>query len=158
EDLTLGACAHLMSAGVDGITLVTRDGALGYPELAPFDRIVLTVGSWDIQPAWWDQLAPGGRLLLPLSVYGSQLSVALDLLVGIAPTEPPRLVSASVRSCAFVRLRGRGAGPEPSLSVADGLALQAGDERLVDVERVLRLLDHPGERRPTPVRLGAIDL
>src|SRR5262249_2794755 len=47
EDLTLGACAHLMAAGVDGVTLAIRDGALGYPELAPFDRIVLTVGSWD---------------------------------------------------------------------------------------------------------------
>ncbi|MGI8814799.1 MAG: methyltransferase, FxLD system [Pseudonocardia sp.] len=155
DDLTLGAAEHLAAAGVAaGVTLATRDGALGYPELAPYDRIVLTVGSWDVQPAWWRQLAPGGRLLLPLSVRGSQLSVALDLLE--RPT--PLLHSASVRSCAFVRLRGRGAGPEPSRTIADGLAVQAADDRALDTAALLRLLDEPGPRRPTPVRLRTIDL
>jgi protein-L-isoaspartate(D-aspartate) O-methyltransferase len=160
DDLTQGAAAHLREsghlreAGGGGITLATRDGALGYPELAPYDRIVLTVGSWDIQPAWWRQLVPGGRLLLPLSVHGSQLSVALDLLDGPVP----RLDSASVRSCAFVRLRGQGAGPDPSRVIADGLAVQAAAGDLWDVEKLLRLLDQPEPTRHTGVRLRAIDL
>src|SRR5581483_1556025 len=131
EDLTETAAAHLGEAGADvrvvaggtelggavgagatagaaPITLATRDGALGYEELALYDRIVLTVGSWDIQPEWWRQLAPGGRLLLPLSVRGSHLSVAFDLVEGPGAV----LRSVSVGSCAFVRFRGRGVGPE----------------------------------------------
>lgn len=172
DDLTESAAAHLVAAGaavcLEGlplpgvtadpraapITLATRDGALGYEELAPYDRIVLTVGSWDIQPAWWRQLAPGGRLLLPLSVRGSHLSVAFDLLGGPGAV----LESVSVRSCAFVRLRGRGVGPEPTRAVADGLTVQAGDGRELDIEQLVRMFDEPGPDRPTSVRLSMIDL
>src|SRR5882724_5486560 len=125
-DLVRGAEEHLLAAGSFSVRLVTGDGALGYPEGAPFDRIVLTVGSWDIQPAWW-------RQLLPLSVRGSQLAVALDLVAG----PPPGLHSVSVRSCAFVRLRGTGAGPDSSRALGrDGLAVQTADERPVDPRAV----------------------
>jgi protein-L-isoaspartate(D-aspartate) O-methyltransferase len=155
QDLGDGAARHLASAGITGVTLVTRDGAFGYPEAAPYDRIVLTVGSWDIQPAWWRQLVPGGRLLLPLSVRGSQLSIALDLL----PGPPPCLQGDSVRSCAFVRLRGQGADPEGSRPLGpEGLAIHAVDHRELDAERVGGLLAEPGAERLSPVRLAAVDL
>src|SRR5690242_20229998 len=78
-DLVEGAARHLADAGVDGVELVCGDGALGHPPGAPYDRIVLTVGSGDVRPEWVAQLAPGGRLLLPLGLRGTQLSVALDL-------------------------------------------------------------------------------
>ena len=160
EDLTEGAAAHLADCGdrpgpgAAAITLATCDGALGYEELAPYDRIVLTVGSWDIQPAWWGQLAPGGRLLLPLSVRGSHLSVAFDLVEGPGAV----LRSVSVRSCAFVRLRGRGVGPEPTRAVADGLTVQARDGRELDMESLARMFDEPWPERPTPTRLSVVDL
>jgi protein-L-isoaspartate(D-aspartate) O-methyltransferase len=151
DDLVSSARDHLRAAGTGAVTLAARDGALGYPELAPYDRIMLTVGSWDVQPAWWRQLAPGGRLLLPLSVHGSQLSVALDLVDG----PEPRLRSVSVRSCAFVRLRGAGAGPEPSRLVDDDLAVQVADGWCGELPR---LFDRPGPDRAVPLRLRAIDL
>jgi protein-L-isoaspartate(D-aspartate) O-methyltransferase len=154
DDLTRSAAAHLAEAGAAPITLVTRDGALGYEELAPYDRIVLTVGSWDIQPAWWRQLAPGGRLLLPLSVRGSHLSVALDLLEGEAAV----LGSVSVRSCAFVRLRGRGVGPEPARAVGDGLTVQAADGRELDTGLLERMFGEAGPALPAPTRLSVVDL
>src|SRR4030081_2626179 len=66
EDLIARAAVHLAEAGVSGVELVAADGALGYPTGAPYDRIVLTVGSSDIRPEWVAQLGPGGRLLLPL--------------------------------------------------------------------------------------------
>jgi protein-L-isoaspartate(D-aspartate) O-methyltransferase len=156
DDLVSGAAEHLAAAGYPRVVLATRDGAHGYAEYAPYDRIVLTVGSWDIQPAWWQQLAPGGRLLLPLTVRGSQLSVAMDLVAGPAP----HLVSVSVRGCAFVRLRGAGAGPETSLPVGlEGLAVQAAEDRELDSAELRALLTTPpGADRPTPVRLSAVDL
>ena len=51
-DLVDGAARHLAAAGVDGVELVCADGARGYPPAAPYDRIVLTVGSGDVRPEW----------------------------------------------------------------------------------------------------------
>lgn len=114
DDLVAGARANLDTAGFDGVEVVAGDGALGYPPGAPYDRIELTVGSTGVRPEWVAQLAPGGRLLLPLTVRGSQLSVAF------VHTAPGRLRSSSVRSCAFVRLRGEGADQGAEVSLPDG--------------------------------------
>jgi protein-L-isoaspartate(D-aspartate) O-methyltransferase len=154
EELVDRAAGHLESAGVDGVELVVADGAEGYPSGAPYDRIVLTVGSDDVLPAWVAQLAPGGRLLLPLAVRGSQLSVALDLGVdGVLRCD-------SVRSCAFIRLRGTAASAETS-RIVDGLgvALQTPDDAPEpDLAAAARALADPGEQRTAPVRLGAVDV
>ena len=49
------------------------------PDDTPHDRIILTTGAWGITPAWPEQLKPGGRLLLPLSIRrGRQGIVAFD--------------------------------------------------------------------------------
>ncbi|MBN9738359.1 protein-L-isoaspartate(D-aspartate) O-methyltransferase [Pseudonocardia sp. P1] len=156
DDLVADTRAHLAAAGLDRVEAVTADGAGGYPPSAPYDRIELTVGSTGVRPEWVAQLAPEGRLLLPLTVRGSQLSVAF------AHTGPGRLVSTSVRSCAFVRLRGAGADPgadaelsgggwtvQPSCRSGDG----AADPRVLE-----RVLDEPGEDRPAPVRCTVSDL
>jgi protein-L-isoaspartate(D-aspartate) O-methyltransferase len=52
--------------GFDAMTVRCIDGALGAPDRAPFDRVVATVGCADLSPAWTDQLAPGGEMLVPL--------------------------------------------------------------------------------------------
>src|SRR2546423_13102029 len=72
DDIVDGARAHLDAAGLSRVRVVLGDGGLGYPADAPYDRIILTVGAWDVAPAWWAQLRPGGRLVLPLTVGGSQ--------------------------------------------------------------------------------------
>jgi protein-L-isoaspartate(D-aspartate) O-methyltransferase len=155
RDLVEGAGRNLAAAGVLGVVLHTGDGALGYPAGAPYDRIVLTVGSWDIQPAWWSQLVPGGRLLLPLSVGGSQLSVALDLMAG----RQAYLLASSVRCCAFVRLRGQGAVSEAGLPLGpDGIALQPARGTDVDVASVGRLFAERGRDWSSSVRLSGVDL
>ena len=107
---------------MSGVELVCADGALGHPPGAPYDRIVLTVGSGDVRPEWIAQLAPGGRLLLPLALRGTQLSVALDL------GDDGMLRSASVHRCAFVRLRGVGATAETGTAV-DGVSVLPADGR-----------------------------
>ena len=52
--------ASLAAAGYDQVTVLCADGGYGDPADAPFDRIIVTAGAWDIAPAWLDQLAPGG--------------------------------------------------------------------------------------------------
>ncbi|MER7679081.1 methyltransferase, FxLD system [Streptomyces sp. NPDC096934] len=71
QDLVAGASKHLAEAGVDNATVVMADGAAGLPEHAPYDRIIFTVGAGDVPVKILDQLAPGGRLVLPMRIRGS---------------------------------------------------------------------------------------
>jgi protein-L-isoaspartate(D-aspartate) O-methyltransferase len=154
EELVERAAGHLASAGVEGVELVAADGALGHPPGAPYDRIVLTVGSDDVRPEWVAQLAPGGRLLLPLAVRGSQLSIALDLGADHV------LRSASVRSCAFIRLRGEGASTDV-IEHLDGVGLAlnvAEDAPGPAAAAVTAALAQPGELVVSAVQLGAVDV
>ena len=147
-DITDDARTHLHAAGFDRVVVLTRDGALGAQEFAPFDRIILTVGTWDVAPAWRDQLAPGGRLLLPLWLRGAQRTVAFERVDG-------HLASVSVSSCAFMRLRGPFAGPEGFVPLAGqrgsgerALDLSVEDRAAVDASQVRRWLDQPGPDLP----------
>ena len=56
----------LVSLGYGDINLRVGDGYLGWPEAAPFDRIVVTAAPPEIPRALLDQLAPGGRLVAPV--------------------------------------------------------------------------------------------
>jgi protein-L-isoaspartate(D-aspartate) O-methyltransferase len=71
DDLVDGARAHLEHAGIDNVTVLLGDGALGHPDGAPYDRIVATVGAHGIPNAWLDQLADGGHLVVPMRLRGS---------------------------------------------------------------------------------------
>ncbi len=57
----------LMAAGITDVEIVTGDGVLGHPALAPYDRIIATASTSDIPRAWLEQLREGGRLLVPLA-------------------------------------------------------------------------------------------
>ena len=52
--------------GLANVRLRTGDGARGWPEEAPFDRVIVTAAAEQVPPALLDQLAPGGRMLLPV--------------------------------------------------------------------------------------------
>jgi protein-L-isoaspartate(D-aspartate) O-methyltransferase len=114
-----GARAHLDAAGFGRVSVVQADGALGWPAAAPYDRIIATVGAWDIMPAWAGQLAAGGRLVLPLS-----LGPALQYSVAFQPAGG-HLASVSVLPCGFMRLRGPSAGPETAVRVPGQAGLPA---------------------------------
>src|SRR5262249_27355576 len=147
-DLVDGARAHLAAAGFERVRVVLGDGGLGYPDGAPYDRIILTVGAWDIAPAWREQLRPGGRLVLPLTVGGSQKSVAFV-------RAEDELVSASVKDCAFIRLRGAFAGP-PARWVPGGtpdLRLHVRDPVAVDAGAAHDLLQGVAVDLPTGVKV-----
>ncbi len=51
---------------VSNVRLRTGDGSLGWPEEAPFDRIIVTAAAPEVPPALVAQLAPGGRMILPV--------------------------------------------------------------------------------------------
>ncbi|WP_201296752.1 MULTISPECIES: methyltransferase, FxLD system [unclassified Nocardiopsis] len=70
-DLVETARTNLTQAGAENVTVVLADGAAGLPEHAPYDRIQFTVGAGDVPVKLLDQLAPGGRLVLPMRIRGS---------------------------------------------------------------------------------------
>jgi len=60
------ARGRLARLGYRGVTVRHGDGYAGWPEEAPFDAIVVTAGADSIPPALIEQLAPGGRLVMPV--------------------------------------------------------------------------------------------
>jgi protein-L-isoaspartate(D-aspartate) O-methyltransferase len=64
--LLQGARENIARAGVRNISLLLGDGTLGWREYAPYDAILVSAGSPTIPQPLVDQLAEGGRLLIPL--------------------------------------------------------------------------------------------
>ncbi|MEV0326920.1 methyltransferase, FxLD system [Micromonospora echinospora] len=91
----------LQTAGYDRVRVVQADAEYGVPEQAPYDRILVTVGAWDIPPAWIAQLSERGRIVVPLRFAGLSRCVAFDLAEG-------RLVSHSYCLGGFVPMQGAG--------------------------------------------------
>jgi protein-L-isoaspartate(D-aspartate) O-methyltransferase len=60
------ARARLQRLGYGGVQVRHGDGYAGWPEVAPFDAIVVTAGADSIPPPLVRQLAPGGRLVMPV--------------------------------------------------------------------------------------------
>jgi protein-L-isoaspartate(D-aspartate) O-methyltransferase len=64
-ELARQAAARLEQLGYANVFIRTGDGSLGWPEEAPFDRIIVTAAADKCPPALWDQLAEGGILVGP---------------------------------------------------------------------------------------------
>lgn len=60
------AAARLKDLGYTAVHCRQGDGAAGWPEAAPFDAILVTAAAEHIPRALVDQLAPGGRMIIPL--------------------------------------------------------------------------------------------
>jgi protein-L-isoaspartate(D-aspartate) O-methyltransferase len=75
-DLTATAAPRLAALGMTNVSLRVGDGALGWPEAAPFDAIIVAAASPVPPPALLTQLAHGGHLVIPLgSLDAQQLTV-----------------------------------------------------------------------------------
>lgn len=103
---------HLADAGMRSVNVVYGDGVLGYAPRAAYDRIISTVGVWDVPKMWIRQLKPRGILVTPIWWDAFQLSAAFRF------ADDGTLISESNILCNFIALRG-GAG-SPSLSVRVG--------------------------------------
>jgi protein-L-isoaspartate(D-aspartate) O-methyltransferase len=73
--LTLRARAALEAAGVENVTLVCGDGTKGYAQEAPYDAINVGAGAHGVPSALVNQLAEGGRMVIPSDAHGQRLVV-----------------------------------------------------------------------------------
>jgi protein-L-isoaspartate O-methyltransferase len=79
--VTVGARTALTRAGLHP-TVVCTDGALGYPDAAPYNRVIATAGVRTIPPAWLEQSDPGGLILAPFGTHYSNEDALVYLTVG----------------------------------------------------------------------------
>jgi protein-L-isoaspartate(D-aspartate) O-methyltransferase len=71
-ELARRARTALDDAGYGEVDVHVGDGALGLPRRAPFDAIAVAAASSSLPEALWQQLAPGGRIVIPLRVGRTQ--------------------------------------------------------------------------------------
>jgi len=100
-ELATGAAAVLAELGYNNITVRAGDGYAGWPEHAPFDGIIVTAAPETIPPALLQQLADGGKLVIPVGTehgYQELLLVEVD--------EAGQINKRSVLPVRFVPLTG----------------------------------------------------
>ncbi|MBN2361309.1 MAG: protein-L-isoaspartate(D-aspartate) O-methyltransferase [Deltaproteobacteria bacterium] len=74
--LASAAATLLAELGYRNVEVRCGDGSRGWPEQAPFDAIVAAAAPAEIPPALIEQLAVGGRLVIPLGTWWQELVVA----------------------------------------------------------------------------------
>ena len=99
--LSQAARASISDAGIRNISLMVGDGTLGWRPYAPYDVIIVAAASPDVPRPLLEQLAPGGRLILPI---GGRESQALTLVVKDAAGG---VVSETLNDVRFVPLIGQ---------------------------------------------------
>ena len=72
EEFVELAESRLTALGYDNVHLRVGDGSRGWPENAPFDRILVTAAGADVPKLLLEQLKPGGRLVMPLGAPDAQ--------------------------------------------------------------------------------------
>lgn len=72
RDLQREAEQRFAQLGITNITTKVGDGTFGWPEQAPFERIVITAAAGDVPPVLGNQLAMGGLMVLPIDDGGGQ--------------------------------------------------------------------------------------
>jgi protein-L-isoaspartate(D-aspartate) O-methyltransferase len=98
-DLAKAAAERLARLGYESVQVKCGDGTLGLPEFAPYDAILVAAGVPAVPPPLLEQLADGGRLILPLGNVDYQ---ELQLL----RRQSEAIVSTHLDACRFVPLIG----------------------------------------------------
>jgi protein-L-isoaspartate(D-aspartate) O-methyltransferase len=130
------------------VAVVCGDGESGCPDHAPYDRIIVTAGAWDLPPAWQDQLAPGGRLVVPLRMRGLTRSIAFERQNGCWQSQ-------STDELGFMPMRGAGAMAERNLSLGThaDITLRIDDGQPADADALGAALGYPATLAWTGVAL-----
>lgn len=99
------AAQVLRDQGYGRIALRVGDGALGWPERAPFDAIIVTAAAPGVPPVLVEQLASGGRLVIPVGDPRGEQELRL-----LTKTVDGGVTERAILPVAFVPLTGGAAG------------------------------------------------
>jgi len=105
RELSVRARQALDQLRISRVALLVGDGTIGWARFAPYDAILVSAGAPAVPPALVEQLAVGGRMLIPI---GDREQQTLTL---VRRTENGT-VSEPITACVFVPLIGRFAWPD----------------------------------------------
>ncbi|GAA5154814.1 hypothetical protein GCM10023321_27270 [Pseudonocardia eucalypti] len=149
-EVTAQAERALAANGHSRVRVITRDGARGAPEYGPYDGIIVTVGAWDIPEEWFDQLAHGGRLVVPLRWRGQTRSVAFV-------HDGQTLRSAESCLCGFVPMIGQDSERTGNLDPAQHVALYWDADQNIDLTHLRDVLTAPKHTLWSGATVGPYD-
>lgn len=132
----------------DRVTLAVADAEHGFPDCAPFDRIIVTVGTDDLPPAWTDQLLQGGRLVVPFSVRG------FERIYVFTRSGDRLLVGEGGDVAGFVRMQGQGEHVRRQVPVAEGVTFTTDADPLPAPDTLAQVFLQPAHEKWTDVRMG----
>lgn len=98
--LARGAKVLLDALGVENVSIKVMDGTLGWRALAPYDAILVTAAAPDVPEPLVDQLAEGGRLVVPVGARETQV-------IRVVERHGERLITTDLQGACFVPLIGR---------------------------------------------------
>ncbi len=100
-ELAEAAATRLRGLGYHNVRVETGDGSLGFPQSAPFDRILVTAAAPAAPPSLLDQLeSDGGRLILPVGDRGLQT-------IHVVQRNGTEFTTQKRTACRFVPLLGK---------------------------------------------------
>ena len=102
DSLRRSAANRLQTLGIRNVTVLQAGDVLGAPELAPFDAILVAAAAPSVPDALVAQLAPGGRLVIPVG------SREVQELTRVTLQEDGRRSEEHLGACRFVPLIGPG--------------------------------------------------
>jgi protein-L-isoaspartate(D-aspartate) O-methyltransferase len=151
EPLASEARERLARFGYRNVHVLCGDGTLGWPEHAPYDAIAVAAGGPEIPKALLSQLAPGGRLVIPVGPDESSQS-----LVRVVREGNQRFREEPLMSVRFVPLIGEQGWPEEKKAVrSHGESTRAGSVRRL-VREAAEPIDDP-ETAPVGALLDRIE-
>jgi protein-L-isoaspartate(D-aspartate) O-methyltransferase len=98
-ELAETARERLSRLAYSNVEVIAADGTLGYPERAPYDVVIVSAAAPHVPQPLVDQLAEGGRLVIPVGVRQSQNLV-------LVRKTPAGIQTSRLEGCAFVPLIG----------------------------------------------------
>jgi len=106
-ELSRQARRLLQQLGLVNITYLVGDGSLGWPEFAPYDRIITTAAAPNVPAPLLEQLTEAGKLVIPVGGPDEQVLTVVE-------KQGARLIERPSVACRFVPLVGKEGWPESS--------------------------------------------
>jgi len=123
------AASRLLELGYDNVQVLCGDGTLGWPEHAPFDAILVSAGGPEIPPLLIEQLAVGGRIVIPV---GPDLRD--QRLLRVTKEGEHEIKTEDLGAVRFVPLIGAGGFPE-AMEAAGPVRVPRPEKRIASLIR-----------------------